>query len=138
MGSRRRAREAAIQMLYQMDVSNLAPNRVIYLFWSNLGTSVPDDIKEFANQLVRGFSEYREAIDKTICSVSQNWRLARMACVDRNIIRLAVYELLMLNDVPRNVTINEAIELAKQFGDESSPSFVNGVLDRIALELGKR
>jgi N utilization substance protein B len=87
--------------------------------------------------LVIGCTEKREVIDEAIRAVSQNWRLERMAYVDRNIIRLAVYELLMLSDIPRNVTLNEAVELAKLFGDESSPSFINGVLDRIAFNLGK-
>lgn len=137
MGSRRRAREAALQMLYQMDLTNIPPKAAIRLYWSSIGEPAPDEIREFADRLVIGCSEKREVIDEAIRSVSQNWRLERMAYVDRNIIRLAVYELLMLSDIPRNVTLNEAVELAKLFGDESSPSFINGVLDRIAFNLGK-
>ena len=124
-------------MLYQMDLANIPPKAAIRLFWSNIGEPTSDEIREFADQLAIGCTEKREVIDEAIRSVSQNWRLERMAYVDRNIIRLAVYELLMLSDIPRNVTLNEAVELAKLFGDESSPSFINGVLDRIAFNLGK-
>ncbi len=104
-------------------------------FWDNLGTSEAES--EFGNQLVRGCASQLSRIDTVIRSVSEHWRLERMACVDRNIIRLAVFELMTLSDVPRKVTLNEAVELAKRFGDESSPAFVNGVLDRIANDLGK-
>lgn len=124
-------------MLYQIDLTNIPPKAAIRLFWSNIGEPTSDDSREFADQLVIGCTEKREAIDEAIRSVSQNWRLERMACVDRNIIRLAVYELFMLSDIPRNVTLNEAVELAKLYGDEASPSFINGVLDRIAFNLGK-
>lgn len=124
-------------MLYQMDLTGIGPRAAIGLFWKNLGESAPEEIKAFADQLVIGCAENRDSIDDAIRSVSQNWRLERMAYVDRNIIRLAVYELLKLTEIPRNVTLNEAIELAKLFGDESSPSFVNGVLDRIAFNFGK-
>ncbi len=124
-------------MLYQMDLANIPPKAAIRLYWSNIGDPAPDEIRRFADQLAIGCTEKREVIDEAIRSVSQNWRLERMATVDRNIIRLAVYELLMLSDIPRNVTLNEAVELAKLFGDESSPSFINGVLDRIAFNLGK-
>jgi N utilization substance protein B len=122
-------------MLYEMDVSDMDADRAIRLFWTNLDTSDGED--EFANRLVRGCAEQRDNIDGTIRAVSEHWRLERMACVDRNIIRLAVFELMTLPDVPRKVTLNEAIELAKRFGDEASASFVNGVLDRIAADLGK-
>ena len=135
MGSRRRAREAAVQILYEMDLSGMEVERAIALFWSNLGAS--DGENEFGNQLVRGCASRQSSIDEAIRAVSEHWRLERMACVDRNIIRLAVFELMTLPDVPRKVTLNEAVELAKRFGDESSPAFVNGVLDRIASDLGK-
>jgi N utilization substance protein B len=121
-------------MLYQIDASGEEAERATRLFWSNLGEEKAD---EFADRLVRGWADQREAIDETIRNVSQHWRLERMARVDRNIIRLAVYELLNLPDVPAKVTLNEAVELAKRFGDEGSPAFVNGVLDRIASDVGK-
>jgi N utilization substance protein B len=137
MGSRRKAREASLQMLYQMDVSGVSAERAIRLFWDTLGADEEDETRDFANEIVRGYAAKSAAIDETIRSVSQHWRLERMARVDRNILRLGVYELLELKDVPRKVTLNEAVELAKRYGDENSPSFVNGVLDRIAAELDK-
>jgi N utilization substance protein B len=87
--------------------------------------------------LVRGCAAQLEAIDTKIRDVSRHWRLERMARVDRNVMRLAVFELMGMPDVPRRVTLNEAVELAKRYGDENSASFVNGVLDKIASELGK-
>jgi N utilization substance protein B len=137
MGSRRKAREASLQMLYQMDVSGVSAERAIRLFWDGLTEVEDTEARNFANEIVRGYAAKRESIDETIRSVSQHWRLERMARVDRNILRLGVYELLELKDVPRKVTLNEAVELAKRYGDENSPAFVNGVLDRIAAELAK-
>ena len=136
MGARRRAREAALQMLYQMDVSAMSADQVIELYWKNLAGG-PHEEDEFANAIVRGYAAAREKIDETIRNVSQHWRLERMTRVDRNILRLGVYELSCLADVPRRVTLNEAVELAKRYGAESSPAFVNGVLDRVANDLGK-
>jgi N utilization substance protein B len=91
----------------------------------------------FADQLVVGCAKVQDQLDAKIRGVSKHWRLERMARVDRNIIRLATYELMFQGDIPRRVTLNEAVELAKRFGNEESPAFVNGVLDRIADELGK-
>lgn len=135
MGSRRRGREAALQMLYQVDLSGVTPEQAIGAYWAHLGANREGEA--FANKLVRGWSEHRERIDNVIREVSQHWRLERMARVDRNILRLATFELMGLEDVPRRVTLNEAVELAKRFGSEGSPGFVNGVLDRIASDLGK-
>jgi N utilization substance protein B len=135
MGTRRKGREAALQMLYQMDVSGASADQAIATFWPALGTTREGE--DFANELVRGVERDAEKIDATIRKVSQHWRLERMARVDRNILRLGTYELLAIADIPPRVTLNEAVELAKKFGDESSPGFVNGVLDRIAADLGK-
>jgi len=135
MGTRRKGREAALQMLYQMDVSGVSAAQAISLFWATLGPGREGEV--FANTIVRGCEEDHDAIDTTIRSVSQHWRLERMARVDRNILRLATYELMKLADVPRRVTLNEAVELAKRFGSDGSPGFVNGVLDKIASDLGK-
>ncbi|MBZ0121774.1 MAG: transcription antitermination factor NusB [Sandaracinaceae bacterium] len=135
MGSRRRGREAALQMLYQVDMSAVSPEDAIGMYWAQLGANREGEA--FANKLVRGWAERREDIDARIREVSQHWRLERMSRVDRNILRLATYELMCLPDVPRRVTLNEAVELAKRFGSEGSPGFVNGVLDRIATDLGK-
>jgi transcription antitermination protein NusB len=134
-GSRRKAREAAVQVLYQLDQSPDDPERALELFFQHLAPG--DDAREFAGELVRGCMQQREAIDAKIREVSRHWRLERMARVDRNVLRLATFELLFLPEVPRKVTLNEAVELAKRFGDEDSPAFVNGVLDRIASDLDK-
>ncbi|MGE0789317.1 MAG: transcription antitermination factor NusB [Sandaracinaceae bacterium] len=135
MGSRRRGREAALQMLFQMDVSGVQAEQAVQSYWAHLSSSREGEA--FANALVRGWAAERERIDDIIKDVSQHWRIERMARVDRNILRLATYELLALDDVPRRVTLNEAVELAKRYGSEGSAGFVNGVLDRIASDLGK-
>lgn len=132
-------------MLYQWDASGIEVSTkgaedVIRTFWANLGADADtggSDSAQFANDLVRGFGARAGEVDEVIKKSSQNWRLERMSRVDRNVLRLGVYELLALSDVPRKVTLNEAIELAKKFGAEGSASFVNGVLDRIAGDLGK-
>ncbi len=135
MGSRRKGREAALQMLYQMDVSEADAETAIRLYWANLGTTVEG--QEFANLLVRGYARDQASIDERIRAVSQHWRLERMTKVDRNILRLGACELLQRKDIPRRVTLNEAVELAKRFGGDNSPGFVNGVLDWIASDIGK-
>lgn len=135
MGTRRKGRTAALQVLHQMDVCGISGPAALKLFWATLATD--HDTREFTDSLVLGYDAHREAVDTTIRNASKHWRLERMARVDRNIIRLAAYELLHCDDIPRRVTLNEAIELAKRFGDEGSPAFVNGVLDRIAAEVPK-
>lgn len=122
-------------MLYGIDVTGESAESAIRRYWATLGDE--PDVDEFANALVRGCSGVRDAIDERIRNVSQHWRLERMARVDRNILRLATYELEAMADIPRNVTLDEAVELAKRFGDAESPAFVNGVLDRIARDIGK-
>jgi N utilization substance protein B len=91
-----------------------------------------EEVREFAEELVAGVVANRDAIDNIIVDKSKNWAISRMARVDLNILRLAVFELLFLSEIPRNVTINEAIEVAKKFGTEESASFINGMLDEIA------
>jgi N utilization substance protein B len=137
MGSRRKAREAALQLLYELDVSGNPIESAIDEYFRLLGADADAETRAFAKELVVGCMARVEEIDTKIREISKHWRIERMARVDRNVMRLAVYELLALPDVPRSVTLNEAVELAKRFGDENSPSFVNGVLDRIAGELGK-
>lgn len=122
-------------MLYQLDMTGLGVEQVVQSYWRGLGAR--GEWESFANQLVRGWHRERASIDRTIREVSQHWRLERMAKVDRNILRLGTYELMAMDDIPRRVTLNEAVELAKRFGSDNSPSFVNGVLDRIASDLGK-
>ena len=134
MPSRRtKARERALQALYQIDVAAEGIDDALARFWKSF-EPVEREVRDLAEALVRGVAEHRRAIDDTIERISTNWRLDRMAKVDRNVLRLAVYELLR-TDVPVKVVINEAIELGKKFGSESSGAFVNGVLDRVAAEL---
>lgn len=132
MSSRRRGRELALQILYQLDMVRADVNDAIRAFWE-LQESIPsEDTKEFCEDLARGASEHSDEIDRLIEDAASNWRISRMAVVDRNILRLAVYELLYREDIPSTVTINEAIELGKMFGTEESGAFINGVLDKIA------
>jgi len=128
MGHRRKAREYALQMLYQYDVSHESHN-LIEGFWT--GKEITDDVREFANNIVEGVIKNIPLIDNNINQSAKNWSIDRMAVVDRNILRMATYELLFINDIPVKVTINEAIEIAKRFGGDESGSFVNGILDRI-------
>jgi transcription antitermination protein NusB len=122
-------------MLFEIDASELVCEDAISDYWENLAEH--GDGREFADQLVRGVCGDLERIDGIIRGVSRNWRLERMGRVDRNVIRLATFELEHMSDIPRRVTLNEAVELAKRYGSEQSASFVNGVLDRIASDLGK-
>ncbi len=129
-GKRTRARERALQALYQIDVAASDIDDALARFWRSFEPA-EREVQELAELLVRGVHRERRAIDERIESASTNWRVDRMARVDRNALRLAVYELLY-TEAPIKVVINEAIELGKKFGSESSGAFVNGVLDRIA------
>ena len=133
MSTRRRAREVVLQMLYQLEASGQEPARVLEAYRSSFGEGPFPD--EFARDLFSGIAEKVPELDAIIVSASDNWRLARMSRVDRNILRLGVFELLHRPDTPPRVAINEAVELAKRFGTEDSAAFVNGVLDRIARDL---
>ena len=142
IGARRRARECALQMLYSLDVNpGLAVEQVFAHFWKDFAGEAAEerdaDVMGFAERLVRGASLNLAEIDDIIQRASKNWRLERMARVDRNLLRLGAYELRFETDVPGRVVINEAIELAKRFGTAESPAFVNGLLDRISQELAR-
>jgi transcription antitermination factor NusB len=117
-------------MLYQVDIRQADAKQVIADFW-NAHEPLDADVSAYANQLVLGTLERRPDIDERITAHADNWNLHRMAVIDRNILRLGAYELLYLDDVPSKVCINEAIELAKRFGDAESGKFINGVLDAI-------
>jgi N utilization substance protein B len=131
MGSRTKARECALQALYQLDTSGGDPRDALRGILAHFEEADADTAR-FAEQLVGGVQSERAAIDELIQKSSTHWKLDRMARVDRNILRLAVYEILRRADVPLRVTLNEAVELGKKFGSEESSAFVNGVLDRIA------
>jgi transcription antitermination protein NusB len=135
MGSRTKARECALQALYQLDTSGGSASDVLAGLWAHF-EPVDDDTKTFAEALVRGAQREQGVIDELIQRASTNWKIERMARVDRNILRLAVYEILKRSDVPLKVTLNEAIELSKKYGSEESSAFVNGILDRIANSSG--
>jgi N utilization substance protein B len=131
VGTRTRARECALQALYQLDLSGGDPRDALRLILAHF-EEADKETEQFADELVRGVQSERRAIDELIQKSSTNWKLDRMARVDRNILRLAVYEILRRADGPLRVTLNEAVELGKKFGSEESSAFVNGVLDRIA------
>ncbi len=131
---RTKSRERALQALYQIDVAATDLDEALARFWPSF-EPVEREVREGAEALVRGVAGHRLEIDETIEQVSTNWRMDRMAKVDRNVLRLAVFELRWRADVPVKVCINEAIELGKKYGSESSAAFVNGVLDRIASSL---
>lgn len=137
MGARRSGREAALQMLFQLEASSVSPAQAIELFWRTFEDADPEG-RPYADAIVRGVAENLEAIDKRVVSASQNWRIERMSRVDRNLLRLGTWELTFKGDVPRAVILDEAVELAKSFGTDESSGFVNGVLDRIANDLGRR
>jgi N utilization substance protein B len=117
-------------MLYQVDIRRADAAQAIEAFWQS-DEQFPEDIKTYANQLVTGTLEHLPDIDRLIGIHADNWDLKRMAVIDRNILRLGAYEMLYLDDVPAKVCINEAIELAKRFGDAESGKFINGILDAI-------
>jgi N utilization substance protein B len=131
---RTKARERALQALYQIDVAATDLDEGLSRFWKSF-EPVEQEVRDLAEQLVRGAAVHRREIDDAIEAVSVNWRVDRMAKVDRNVLRVAVFELFHRPDVPVKVVINEAIEMGKKFGSESSGAFINGVLDKIASGL---
>src|SRR5262249_23987815 len=135
MGSRRKARECALQILYQIDMSGASSDDAMRAFWQNF--EHPADVAEFATNLVNGVTAHLGPIDQLIHDSSRNWKLDRMARVDRNILRIAVFELIHRPEIPKKVTLNEAIEIAKRFGSEDSSAFINGILDHICASIAK-
>jgi len=127
VGTRRRARELALQLLYQYELTDSAPEKMQAGFeeWRN----APEGVREFADVLLRGTLDRLEDIDRELGRQTTHWRLERLAAVDRNILRLAMYELMYETDTPHAVIIDEAIEIAKKYGAKDSGRFVNGVLD---------
>jgi transcription antitermination protein NusB len=135
MGTRREARELALQALYQLDVTGEGDDASgLAVFWTHF--DAPDDVRAFARELVQGVREHRDRIDALVGESTEHWRLPRLSRVDLNLLRLATFELLARPDIPASVTINEAIEIARRFGSDDSAAFVNGVLDHVAQVLG--
>ncbi len=129
MGKRREGREAAVQFLYQRDLNSSEPAGTLEDFWRL--RPAPPKTRDFGTELINGILAHQAEIDERIKSVTANYDLHRIAAVDRNVLRMGIYEMLFCPDVPPVVTINEAIEIAKAFGSEESGRFVNGILDRI-------
>lgn len=140
MGARRTARERALQALYELDVqAQVSAADALEQAWSASDDEGPRDqsAHDFALELVEGVRKELEVLDGLIEAQSTNWRVDRMSRIDRNVLRLGVYELKYRPDIPRKVTLNEAVELGKKFGSEDSSAFINGLLDRIGSSLGK-
>lgn len=130
MRKRTQAREYALKILYQAEIARREIGLAVRNFWQ---TAHPPDnhVKEFTELLTCGIAAHLSEIDQKISQYATNWQIKRMAVIDRNILRMGVYELLYASDIPPKVTINEAIELAKKYGDLESGKFVNGILDKI-------
>jgi len=140
MGARTTARECALMILFGLEAEPAAPDAAVKNFFAtmatDLGVLADEDARAYTLELVGGATSELEAVDERVRGASQNWRLERMSRVDRNVLRLATWEL--MHDVPRAVAIDEAIELGKRFGTEDSGRFLNGILERIAKDLGAK
>src|SRR5881409_1363969 len=135
MGSRRKARECALQMLFAADVSGTRADELVRIYWTELGDAdVEESAREFATRLATGTLSHLQELDERIRSRAEHWRISRMAVVDRNILRLAVYEFLF-EPTPRTVAINEALEIARRFSTYEATQFINGILDAIKRDL---
>ncbi|BBO84416.1 N utilization substance protein B [Desulfosarcina ovata subsp. sediminis] len=133
MGTRRISREQALQALFYMDMHRDPVDDPVGLFCSCFTQDKP--AAPFFHRIVNGVREHRETIDTEIERFSSNWKLSRMSCVDRNILRIAVFELLFCADIPPKVSINEAIDVGKRFGTDESGAFINGILDSIRMAM---
>ena len=133
MGQRRKARECALQILFQLEFNAADPRTLIKGYWEHQRAS--REVREYGTWIVERILEHGETIDRTIQGASKNWRLARMAVVDRNILRIAVGELLYAPSLVPAIVMDEAIEIAKRYSGEESAVFVNGVLDAVVRHL---
>ncbi|MBI4285078.1 MAG: transcription antitermination factor NusB [Chloroflexi bacterium] len=133
VGGRRRARSLALQALYEIDAAGHDPQTVVDCLLS--GADLPEENAAFVRGLVEGVLEHQEKMDSYIRKFAPAWPVEQLSIVDRNILRLAIFEILIDNEVPVKVAIDEAVELAKTFGSDSSPKFVNGVLGSISAHV---
>jgi len=133
-GRRRQARELAVQFLYQNESNSVDMPEALALFWQTQH-EIADKVRQFAEELIRGALEQHAVIDEKIQKYTEHWELGRIAAVDRSILRLAIYEMLCRDDIPPVVSINEAVEIAKLYSTRESGAFVNGILDRLKLDL---
>ncbi len=132
MRKRTKARELALQLLFQVDITNEPVDKAIGVFWQNQARDIEPEVKEFTESLIKGTIDRKIQLDEAITRYAVNWLIKRMAVIDRNILRLAAFEILYLPEIPVKVSINEAVDLAKKFGDIDSGKFVNGILDKIS------
>ena len=138
MRKRTRAREYALQVLYQMDITRDNYSAALDNFWqAHSEEEIADEMKSFAIELVKGAADNLEMIDKKISQYATNWKLERMAVVDRNVLRMSCFELLFREDIPPKVSINEAVDLAKKYSGSEAGKFVNAILDKIKSEKNK-
>lgn len=136
MRKRTKAREFALQVLYQLDITRDPCEATLENFWQSRSEDpVDDDVKKFAAELVKGTSEHSGQIDLLIARHATNWQITRMAVVDRNILRMGCYELLCREDIPSKVSINEAVDLAKAYSGIEAGKFVNAILDKVRQEV---
>jgi len=135
MAGRSKAREQILQLLYLIEQSKLNSEEALEFFTKNF--EIQDEEMPFIRSRIQGIAGLLVVIDEKIAKYSEHWKMSRMPKVDRNILRLGAYELEFCADVPVSVVINEAIELGKKFGDVNTPKFVNGILDKIAKEIGR-
>ena len=135
MRKRTKAREFALQILYQLDITGDVCDACLDNFWQmHSEEGIKEEIKNFTAELVKGAVDNLEIIDANISKYAANWKIQRMTFIDRNILRLASFELIFRDDIPPKVSINEAVELAKKYSDIEASKFVNGILDKIKLE----
>lgn len=135
MRRRTLAREFALKILYQIDITRDSYSDSLNNFWQvHIEEDIAQEVKSFTAELVKGTMDNLEAIDTRIAQYATNWQLKRMAVVDRNILRISGYELMFRDDIPPKVSINEAIELAKKYSSPDAAKFVNGILDKIKIE----
>jgi len=130
MRKRTQSRECALKILYQAELTRREIHTAGEYFWSEFD-SIDEQIKAFTDRLTLGIKDHLKNIDEKISLHATNWQIKRMAVIDRNVLRIGVFELLYASDIPPKVTINEAVELAKKYGDLESSKFVNGILDKI-------
>lgn len=135
MGARRKARVCALQMLFQYDIARPRVDELVNMYWTAFGEEVGDVAREFSDNLALGAISHIDEIDGLIRLRAENWRISRMAVVDRNILRLAIYEFLYESETPRTVVINEALEIARRFSTFEATQFINGILDAIKRDL---
>lgn len=135
MGKRRKAREETLRILYRLEFDNREPDEILQHYWKSRRTD--RETRDYSTWLTKGITSHQDEIDSLIQSTSEHWRLSRMAVIDRNVLRMAIYELLFEKDIAPAIVINEAIEIARRYSGDESAVFVNGILDAVRKNLDK-